>query len=791
MDELRKRQEELEMGSVEAGVAYFRKKQASRLPAETKSGQDFLRGAFEALSNAIREEQEAIANAARRPKLLKHDIPLLSVESDKLALITLRGILNLIALKTGDQAERKLSSVARETGTMSYLERNFDVQRGREKKIEQLLAGRNRNPWNAERRARKLALLADDSWYADDRGIRLGLELTNLAIEHVLIEGTAAFEVTGTKAAVLSLTSAAKTWLNDRDLHHDRWARPVYLPMMVPPLASKSAKGGGYLTARHLELVKRDRGQIRKDLQSVDSNCVLQAVNALQETRWQINTAIYRTMHDAWKHSFPFPGETTFQPLPLPPRLPDDTPPERIKEHKAQRARAHHYNSVAASNRQIMEIRLQWCQKLLNQAPLYFPYQLDTRGRAYPIPQIFHPQADDIGRSLLYFHDAKPLGERGVFWLGIHLANSFGFDKTSFADRFQWVIEHDKEIVESAADPLRVGRLWLTADRPWCFLAACFEWASYRSVGTSFRSKIPVTMDGTCNGLQHLSALARDPVGARATNLVPTSTPQDIYRDVAVLAGERVKLDREAGLLEALALPIVDRRLVKRATMTTPYGVTRRGVREQLIREGFSNTGLTGTERWRCATYFADVLQESIAAVLDKGIELMKWLKALTRTLARSDRPLHWTLPTGFVASHEYRMRKQRRIVTTERTLVIYEDDAEARINVRKQVNAIVPNLIHSLDAAHMMLTVVHLAESGLCHFAMVHDSYGVHACDIDCMNVALREEFVRVYREPVLVNFFEEQCRANPGMRGSLPMPPPSGCLNIEDVLASEYFFS
>jgi hypothetical protein len=182
MDDLRKRQEELEMGSVEVGVAYFRKKQASQLPAETKTGQDFLRSAFEVLSNVIREEQEAIADPKSRPKLLKHDIPLLSVDADKLALITLRGILNLIAFKSGDRAERRLSSVAREIGAMSSLEHAFDVQRGKGKNVEQILAHRNRNPWNAARRARKLALLAEDGWYDDDRGIRLGLELLNLAI---------------------------------------------------------------------------------------------------------------------------------------------------------------------------------------------------------------------------------------------------------------------------------------------------------------------------------------------------------------------------------------------------------------------------------------------------------------------------------------------------------------------------------------------------------------------------------------------------------------------------------
>ena len=43
-----------------------------------------------------------------------------------------------------------------------------------------------------------------------------------------------------------------------------------------------------------------------------------------------------------------------------------------------------------------------------------------------------------------------------------------------------------------------------------------------------------------------------------------------------------------------------------------------------------------------------------------------------------------------------------------------------------------------------MMLTVNRLHCDGLRHFAMIHDSFSVHACDVDLLNRVLREEFVR-----------------------------------------------
>src|SRR4029079_19592844 len=133
----------------------------------------------------------------------------------------------------------------------------------------------------------------------------------------------------------------------------------------------------------------------------------------------------------------------------------------------------------------------------------------------------------------------------------------------------------------------------------------------------------------------------------------------------------------------------------------------RRGIREQLIAATLSDVVFTIHDRWRSADYLAGVLQKSIAQVVVQGTAIMTWLKKIARTLAKENRSLKWTLPTGFVAIHEYRKRKARRIVTATRTLVIYEDLPSTRIDVRKQVNSIAPNFIHSLDATHMMLTVL------------------------------------------------------------------------------------
>jgi len=148
-----------------------------------------------------------------------------------------------------------------------------------------------------------------------------------------------------------------------------------------------------------------------------------------------------------------------------------------------------------------------------------------------------------------------------------------------------------------------------------------------------------------------------------------------------------------------------------------------------------------------------------------------------------------WITPIGFVVIHENREPKEVRLATADHRLKVYAFDEKQKIDVRKQMDGIVAHLVHSMDSAHMMRTILHLYAEGLRHFAMVHDSYGVHACDVDLLNRVLREEFVRIYSEPVLQNFIDQQRKAHPGIK--LPDPPKTGDLDIRQVLESPYFFA
>jgi len=196
----------------------------------------------------------------------------------------------------------------------------------------------------------------------------------------------------------------------------------------------------------------------------------------MQGTAFRINKEIYRDMRKAWNAGHRFFGLETHNVAQLPPSLPDDADPKQITERKRERADTFNLNNRIKGLRKVMAFRLSLAERLFDEPRFYFPYQLDHRGRAYPVPQLVNPQSDDIGRSLLEFAEGKPLGERGAYWLAILMANSYWKkNKVSFDDRLAWVNRHEPEIIAFANDPLRVHRFWNEADKPWTFLAACQE----------------------------------------------------------------------------------------------------------------------------------------------------------------------------------------------------------------------------------------------------------------------------------------------------------------------------
>lgn len=165
---------------------------------------------------------------------------------------------------------------------------------------------------------------------------------------------------------------------------------------------------------------------------------------------------------------------------------------------------------------------------------IHFPYNVDFRGRAYPVPPHLSNIGSDLCRGMLTFAEAKPLGSRGLYWLKVHLANLAGNDKISFDERAQFTEDNMDNVRACVNDPFGENRWWMSLDDPFQAKATCHELIKAIDSGSpeTYECSLPVHMDGSCNGLQHYAALGRDVIGGKAVNLCASDKPQDVYSGV-------------------------------------------------------------------------------------------------------------------------------------------------------------------------------------------------------------------------------------------------------------------
>ena len=227
----------------------------------------------------------------------------------------------------------------------------------------------------------------------------------------------------------------------------------------------------------------------------------------------------------------------------------------------------------------------------------YFPWNVDFRGRAYPVPPNLNHMGSDLCRGILMFAEAKPLGPRGLDWLKCHLCNLFGYNKTDYNSRVQWSNDNLENIFDSATNPIHGKRFWATSEDPFQSLATCIE--IYKAIKSgdpeNYQCSLPVHQDGSCNGLQHYAALGRDKAGGQAVNLTPSSRPQDVYSEVLTLVLQQIEKDckisedepddalRMKGVNARLVTGHVDRKVIKQTVMTSVYGVTFIGAKTQIM----------------------------------------------------------------------------------------------------------------------------------------------------------------------------------------------------------------
>lgn len=638
--------------------------------------------------------------------------------------------------------------------------------------------------------------------------------------------------------------------------------RPVRMPMVLPPLDWTDNRRGGYRYAlREAFPLVRSSGKQAADREGLDLEVVREAVNGMQRTAWQVNLDAWELVAQIQGRGGGQAGVPVLEDPPEPtwenllPRFKRGDPgnidpnyrilyegfdielldvpglqeckinPDTGKLDAPERETFRTLDSLFGANlrkhRQTVEklrsaravfYRTLGVLKKVYRERFYFPYNLDFRGRVYPMPDYLSPQGSDLEKGLLEFADATPMGDTGGDWLAIHVANcvdttpdGLKVSKLTLEERIEWVDQNQDLLFAYAEDPFGAGRWGLEAEEPIQLYAAAKEWTRWADSGFSpdYKCGLVIGQDGSCNGLQHFAMALRDPVAARAVNVSAYPEPQDVYLRVAEAVLQQVRRDaghgdEVASLWLSYRRPLIDRKRVKRMVMTTPYGSKIYGFNQQLQEEAAKEDDWDeiqahfGEQMFHGFQYLAETIWNALDEVVLAAKEAMSWMQECARTIVRDGECVRWQVPiTNFPVLQGY-METDRIQVTTviaggTRITTEWHDPKDTP-KTHRQVNAVSPNVVHSLDAAHLMLTVYEARKRGIESFGMVHDSYGTTPGQSQALADCLREQFLLLYSRPV---FEEIRAQWQDLTEEPLPPAPEQGTFDPHEVLRSKYFFS
>lgn len=819
-------EEEMTQRGAERYLRNVQKSVKSGREEGTAYGQQILAFRLEKLAKAVSEWMTVTAAGTPGQRNSTAFQKVKDVPAETLAFLTLKNVL------AGVSSLRTLQYVAVAIGTAIEDELRFAAIREEEKKkFERIVEGANkRGSYQykhiyATREADKFQEW--DKWARTDR-LHVGTKLLDICIETVgLVEITHTKVEKDQSVKYVKATEETMEWITKKN-DATAMLRPVYEPMVVQPRDWSTPYNGGYISSciKPLKMVKTKNKAYLEELTNTDMPVVYDAINALQRTAWQINSQVLAVMKTLWDSGSELAGIPPRDGIPMP-AVPADIEEnaDARKEYRVQAAKTHMQNLQIMGHRIGFSIGLDIAKRYEGFRRIYMPYQLDFRGRIYAVPHL-NPQGSDFQKALLRFASGKPIGA-GWRWLAIHGSNTAGWDKVSLEDRVQWVLDHSEEICAIAENPYD-NRGWcgsigdVEIDKPWQFLAFCFEWAGFMRHGEGFVSKLPIAMDGSCSGIQHFSAMLRDEVGGKAVNLMPADLPQDVYGMVAKKVIEQAEKDAVSGTedelkhteegtayikrgTKALAKQWlafgISRKTTKRSVMTLAYGSKEYGFKEQLMEDIIRPAKQSGKDfpfdgdGYQGAAYMAKAIWVAVNKVLVKAGEAMRWLQGAAALAAKEGLPVRWTTPVGMPIMQAYADQEARKVKTAINGRLVYLTmyrDTD-KLDRRKQSSGIAPNFVHSCDAAHLMLTVARAKQAGIQSFAMIHDSFGTTAADTELLYKAVREALVEMYEQCDIIRRFRDEIAQQLSDEGkeNLQEPPKRGALDLSQITESRYCFA
>jgi len=519
----------------------------------------------------------------------------------------------------------------------------------------------------------------------------LGNVLINFMIDLKLIKSEVKVLSKNEKKSILVVGPALVKLIPKLNIPFSIQILPNRIPMIVPGNLYKLNDNnylelGGYLLngEEYTDEIILSNWELSSKSRLLEQNDISEMVNKINSVAFKINGNVLDfILLNNEKYGF-FTNANYIHPL-------------NLKE-KLTLAEKREIDSL--NSRKHLELNILGLAIIFREVPsFYLPVRLDYRGRLYCVTEYLNYQGIELAKGLLQFSIGEKIylsDDIAIKYLKIFGANCFGnkLEKKSFKDRIAWVDNNSEDIVN-----FENGVLLNKAENKILFLSFCFEYIKYiqalNNKDSFFVSKLPIQLDASCNGFQHLTFLIDDLALSKELNLNGSSwneSHKDFYNFIAFKvktfldkkldeyqAGKLVLSNEDRESYKKLAKLEIYRSLIKKAVMTIPYNASTSSIIEY-IKENFDkqknpnftdNNNTVNYKDFYIYNLKSDLPIPVIFTELDfknlrkalkfvifvdypKLSALAEYLKDVATVSNTLNIPIPWILPTGLVKNQQF-----------------------------------------------------------------------------------------------------------------------------------------
>ncbi len=386
---------------------------------------------------------------------------------------------------------------------------------------------------------------------------------------------------------------------------------------------------------------------------------------------------------------------------------------------------------------------------------LYIPYNIDFRGRVYPLISYLNFHNSKISRVLFQFTEYSNFNFTvfKIYCVRVYYKEKFN-DITSeqlFYDKLVFIM---KSYLEFNEDFFKANNLF-------AFLSCCIEYERYNTyileykTDVNYKSSFIVSLDATASGSQILSLLLKDEEFIESLNLVESNDIGNFYLFFINMFKNYLEKNNKLNIWEKSLFNFLKdseiRSFFKKIIMTFNYGLTYNGylkkfyeaynfylVKLKKDKEIFIlvNKNMYLLNADEIASLFWSFSNDLVL------LSLNKLLKKIVPVFDQLNLDIKWITPLNSLVTQKYykdstvtfdlrykkaRLNNYKNIFS--KVNIIFKD--KNKIDKNKNIRAITANFIHSLDSS-IMLNVVNYFKLNNLPIACVHDCFFVRTCDVD-----------------------------------------------------------